>query len=137
LIYFFKVDDTDTARLLPELNLASLRAAGHFLEKLELKSLDNPAGDEASHVVNRVFIRYSNLITRTLSFGRALPVVSCIELSRNPYSDAMLPQLSDEELPEMSLASPVCIVYPLSMSMPDTPLALFLAPSLTTRSRDP
>jgi len=58
--------------------MASLRAAGHFLEKLELKSLDNPAGDEASHVVNRVFIRYSNLITRTLSFGRALTVVSRI-----------------------------------------------------------
>jgi hypothetical protein len=66
----------DAARLLPELNVASLRAAGHFLEKLELKSLDNPAGDEASHVVNRVFIRYSNLITRTLSFGRALSQVS-------------------------------------------------------------
>jgi hypothetical protein len=61
--------------------MASLRAAGHFLEKLELKSLDNPAGDEASHVVNRVFIRYSNLITRTLSFGRAPPVVSCIGLA--------------------------------------------------------
>jgi hypothetical protein len=60
------------------MNVASLRAAGHFLEKLELKSLDNPAGDEASHVVNRVFIRYCNLITRTLSFGRALPVVSLL-----------------------------------------------------------
>ncbi|KAF8506037.1 hypothetical protein F5888DRAFT_1937943 [Russula emetica] len=82
------VDDTDIARLLPELNMASLRAAGHFLEKLELKSLDNPAGDEASHVVNRVFIRYSNLITRTLSFGRTLPV------------------FSDDERPEMSLTSP-------------------------------
>jgi hypothetical protein len=65
--------------------MASLRAAGHFLEKLELKSLDNPAGDEASHVVNRVFIRYSNLITRTLSFGRTLPVVSCIQLALGPH----------------------------------------------------
>ncbi|KAF8270977.1 hypothetical protein EI94DRAFT_1797570 [Lactarius quietus] len=74
-------EDPDTARLLPELNVASLRAAGHFLEKLELKSLDNPAGDEASHVVNRVFIRYCNLITRTLSFGRALPILSDDELS--------------------------------------------------------
>ena len=100
--------------------MASLRAAGHFLEKLELKSLDNPAGDEASHVVNRVFIRYSNLITRTLSFGRALPVVSCTELPACSHSEAMLPQLSDDELPEMSLASPVCILLPLSMSMPDT-----------------
>ncbi|KAI0306901.1 hypothetical protein B0F90DRAFT_1915023 [Multifurca ochricompacta] len=80
-------DDPDTARLLPELNVASLRAAGHFLEKLELKSLDNPAGDEASHVVNRVFIRYSNLITRTLSFGRVLSL------------------LSDDEISEMSTAS--------------------------------
>ena len=100
--------------------MASLRAAGHFLEKLELKSLDNPAGDEASHVVNRVFIRYSNLITRTLSFGRALPVVSCTELSLCSHSETMLLQLSDDELPEMSLASPVCIPLPLSMSMPDT-----------------
>ncbi len=64
--------------------MASLRAAGHFLEKLELKSLDNPAGDEASHVVNRVFIRYSNLITRTLSFGRTVPVVRCVQLVLDP-----------------------------------------------------
>ena len=76
ILCYFQTEDPDTARLLPELNVASLRAAGHFLEKLELKSLDNPAGDEASHVVNRVFIRYCNLITRTLSFGRALPIVS-------------------------------------------------------------
>ena len=117
--------------------MASLRAAGHFLEKLELKSLDNPAGDEASHVVNRVFIRYSNLITRTLSFGRALSVVSCIELSLCPNSEAMLSQLSDDELTEMPLALPVCILLPLSMSMPDTHRAHFLAPALTTRSRDP
>ena len=117
--------------------MASLRAAGHFLEKLELKSLDNPAGDEASHVVNRVFIRYSNLITRTLSFGRGLPVVSCIEPAPGPHSYAMLPQLSDDELPEMSLASPVCIPHPLSMSMPNTHRALLLASALTTRSRDP
>jgi hypothetical protein len=117
--------------------MASLRAAGHFLEKLELKSLDNPAGDEASHVVNRVFIRYSNLITRTLSFGRALPVVSCIELSLWPHSEAMPSQLSDDELPEIPLASPVCILLPLPMSMANTHCARFIAPALTTRSRDP
>jgi len=90
--------------------MASLRAAGHFLEKLELKSLDNPAGDEASHVVNRVFIRYSNLITRTLSFGRALSAVSCIwSVVLIPNADTILLQLSDDELTETSLASPVCI----------------------------
>jgi hypothetical protein len=90
--------------------MASLRAAGHFLEKLELKSLDNPAGDEASHVVNRVFIRYSNLITRTLSFGRAFTVVSCIwSVAPIPNADTMLPQLSDDELTETSLTSPVCL----------------------------
>ncbi len=86
--------------------MASLRAAGHFLEKLELKSLDNPAGDEASHVVNRV----------------------------------MLSQFYDDERPEMSLTSPVCILPPLltrSTSMPDTYRVLFLAPAFTTRSRDP
>lgn len=90
--------------------MASLRAAGHFLEKLELKSLDNPAGDEASHVVNRVFIRYSNLITRTLSFGRTLPVVSYIQLALGPHSDAKLLQFSDDERLEMSLTSPVFIL---------------------------
>lgn len=93
--------------------MASLRAAGHFLEKLELKSLDNPAGDEASHVVNRVFIRYSNLITRTLSFGRTLPVVSCIQLALGPHSDAKLLQFSEDERPDMALTSPVCMLPPL------------------------
>ena len=95
--------------------MASLRAAGHFLEKLELKSLDNPAGDEASHVVNRVFIRYSNLITRTLTFGRALPVVSCsLPLpALGPHSNAELRQFSDDDRPEMSLTSPVCVLSPL------------------------
>jgi hypothetical protein len=118
--------------------MASLRAAGHFLEKLELKSLDNPAGDEASHVVNRVFIRYSNLITRTLSFGRTLPIVRYIQLAFGPNSDAKLPQFSDDERPEMSLTSPVCILPSLfAMSMPDTYRALFSAPALTTRSRSP
>jgi hypothetical protein len=86
--------------------MASLRAAGHFLEKLELKSLDNPAGDEASHVVNRVFIRYSNLITRTLSFGRTPPPVSCIRLALGPHSDTQLLQFPDDERPE---TSPVCM----------------------------
>jgi hypothetical protein len=117
--------------------MAGLRAAGHFLEKLELKSLDNPAGDEASHVVNRVFIRYSNLITRTLSFGRTLPVVSCIQLALGPHSDAKLPQFSDDEHPEMCLTSPVCILAPFAMCMPDTYRAFSPAPALTTRSRDP
>ena len=35
-IGLFQADDAGIARLLPELNMASLRAAGHFLEKLEL-----------------------------------------------------------------------------------------------------
>ena len=117
--------------------MASLRAAGHFLEKLELKSLDNPAGDEASHVVNRVFIRYSNLIMRTLSFGRALPVVSSLGLlPPTPNTDVMLPQLPDEPS-ETSLTSPVCIPLPLPTSITDTRCALSIAPTLTTRSRDP
>ncbi|KAI0291754.1 hypothetical protein BC826DRAFT_969907 [Russula brevipes] len=94
-------DDTDTARLLPELNMASLRAAGHFLEKLELKSLDNPAGDEASHVVNRVFIRYSNLITRTLSFGRALPALPDDELSEIPLTSPRPPSQREAEIREL------------------------------------
>jgi hypothetical protein len=99
--------------------MASLRAAGHFLEKLELKSLDNPAGDEASHVVNRVFIRYSNLIMRTLSFGRGLSVVSCIwTLAPALNADAMLPQLSDDELPETPLNSPVRKHLPFHINMP-------------------
>ncbi len=136
-IGLFQADDAGIARLLPELNMASLRAAGHFLEKLELKSLDNPAGDEASHVVNRVFIRYSNLITRTLSFGRTLPVVSCVQLVLGPRSDAMLPQFFDHESPETSLTSLVCIIPPLPAGMPDTHHVPFLAPRLTTRSRDP
>jgi hypothetical protein len=83
--------------------VASLRAAGHFLEKLGLKSLDNPAGDEAGHVVNRVFIRYCNLITRTLSFGRALPIVSFKPFSCSANADAVLIQMSDDELSEMSM----------------------------------
>jgi|SRR5712672_1054612 len=92
--------------------MASLRAAGHFLEKLELKSLDNPAGDEASHVVNRVFIRYSNLITRTLSFGRAVSWIFAL-FSPTRKADATPPQLSDEGLGEASAASPVCKHFPL------------------------
>ncbi len=83
--------------------MASLRAAGHFLEKLELKSLDNPAGDEASHVVNRVFIRYGNLITRTLYFGRVLPIVSFTPFASNVNADVALLQLSDDEISEMSV----------------------------------
>ncbi len=87
------------------MNIASLRAAGHFLEKLELKSLDNQAGDEASHVVNRVFIRYSNLITRTLSFGRALPLVSFTYFHDViVYADMVFQQLSDDEISDMSVA---------------------------------
>lgn len=99
--------------------MASLRAAGHFLEKLELKSLDNPAGDEASHVVNRVFIRYSNLIMRTLSFGRGLSVVSCIWTLSPLNADAMLLQLSDDEFSETPLNSPVRIHLPFYINMPE------------------
>ena len=100
--------------------MASLRAAGHFLEKLELKSLDNPAGDEASHVVNRVFIRYSNLIMRTLSFGRGLSVVSCIRtLDPALNADAMLLQLSDDEFSETPLNSPVRIHLSFHINTPE------------------
>jgi len=102
--------------------MASLRAAGHFLEKLELKSLDNPAGDEASHVVNRVFIRYSNLIMRTLSFGRGLSVVSFIwTLAPALNPDAVLPQLSDDEFSETPLNSPVRIHIPFHVNRPEPP----------------
>jgi hypothetical protein len=104
--------------------MASLRAAGHFLEKLELKSLDNPASDEASHVVNRVFIRYSNLITRTLSFGRALAIVSCIySLAPAPNADAIPPQLSDDELSEAPLTSPVRMLLPFHVICLNLPRA--------------
>ena len=43
--------------------MASLRAAGHFLEKLELKSLDNPAGDEASHKLLTVFLSATAILS--------------------------------------------------------------------------
>ncbi|KAI0040644.1 hypothetical protein FA95DRAFT_1647858 [Auriscalpium vulgare] len=64
--------DTEESRLQHELNVASLRAAVHFLDRLPLRSLDNSSGDEAGHVVNRLFIRYSNLILRVLSFDRTV-----------------------------------------------------------------
>lgn len=122
-------EDPDTARLLPEMNVASLRAAGHFLEKLELKSLDNPAGDEASHVVNRVFIRYCNLITRTLSFGRALPIMSDDELSemsmkQRPMSqrEAEICELVVEALSRLISANPESgVKHSLSMAYDPDP----------------
>ncbi|KAH9981838.1 hypothetical protein BJV74DRAFT_778311 [Russula compacta] len=121
-------DDTDTARLLPELNMASLRAAGHFLEKLELKSLDNPAGDEASHVVNRVFIRYSNLIMRTLSFGRALPLPDELSetslTSPRPLSqrEAEIRELVVEALSRLISANPESgVKHSLSMAYDPDP----------------
>ncbi|KAI0027127.1 hypothetical protein K488DRAFT_62612 [Vararia minispora EC-137] len=52
-----------------EVNLASLRAAVHFLDRLELRSLDgNSGGDEVGHVASRLFIRYTNSIMRPLDF---------------------------------------------------------------------
>jgi hypothetical protein len=54
-----------------DVNIASLRAAVHFLDRLELRSLDgNSSGDEAGHVASRLFIRYSNSIMRPLEFIR-------------------------------------------------------------------
>ncbi|KAH9030143.1 hypothetical protein EDB85DRAFT_1456161 [Lactarius pseudohatsudake] len=123
-------EDPDTARLLPELNVASLRAAGHFLEKLELKSLDNPAGDEASHVVNRVFIRYCNLITRTLYFGRALPLLTEDEISemsvplQRPTSqrEAEIRELVVEALSRLISANPESgVKHSLSMAYDPDP----------------
>ncbi|KAI0265102.1 hypothetical protein BC834DRAFT_880157 [Gloeopeniophorella convolvens] len=89
------------ANSLSNLNAASLRAAVHFLEKLELKSLDNPAGDEASHVVNRVFIRYSNLITRTLSFGRGVTTLPDDRMSATSVASHRQPSKNESGIHEL------------------------------------
>ncbi|KAI0065862.1 hypothetical protein BV25DRAFT_1988944 [Artomyces pyxidatus] len=65
------VGEGEEARLQHDLNETSLRAAVHFLDRLQLRSLDNSSGDESGHVVSRLFIRYSNLILRVLSFDRS------------------------------------------------------------------
>ncbi|KAA1466679.1 hypothetical protein DENSPDRAFT_831556 [Dentipellis sp. KUC8613] len=62
--------DIELARMQSELNLASLRAAVHFLDRLQLRTLDGTGGDDSGHVASRLFARYFNVILRTLEIGR-------------------------------------------------------------------
>lgn len=65
-----KTGDTELARLQHEVNIASLKAAVHFMDRLQLRPMDGSGSDESGHVVSRLFIRYSNLILRLLDFAR-------------------------------------------------------------------
>ena len=74
--------DPELIRLQPELNLASLRAVVHFLDRLQLRTPEQlrapeqirpPDGmdsEDQSHVVSRLFIRYFGLILRMIEIGR-------------------------------------------------------------------
>lgn len=65
-----KTGDPELARLQHEVNIASLKAAVHFMDRLQLRPMDGSGSDESGHVVSRLFIRYSNLILRLLDFAR-------------------------------------------------------------------
>lgn len=76
-------ENEEDKRAQQEINVASLRAATHFLDRLELRSLDgNSGGDEAGHVASRLFIRYSNSILRSLEFVR---LVRTLSISYRPF----------------------------------------------------
>ncbi|KDR84288.1 hypothetical protein GALMADRAFT_87191 [Galerina marginata CBS 339.88] len=68
---------------LNELNIACLRAAVKLLERLELKAVDpSNAGDDALHVVSRLFNKYSSAL---------LASIECVDISQldNMTSDSV------------------------------------------------
>jgi hypothetical protein len=56
----------ESARAQVDLNRACLRTAVKLLDRLQLRPLDGSAGDDSSHVVARLFIRYSSILLKGL-----------------------------------------------------------------------
>ncbi|THH13571.1 hypothetical protein EW146_g6666 [Bondarzewia mesenterica] len=106
----------DVARFQQELNIASLRAAVHFLDRLQLTAPEGSGSDDQAHVVSRLFIRYSNLIMRMLEFGRTEPlpddglseVSSFSQRARASQRDAELRELVIKGLSQLISANAEC-----------------------------
>lgn len=65
--------DAETARMLREINYATLRTAVKLFDRLELQSEEEQQKDEPGHNVARLFIRYSSFLFKML--GRLDPSV--------------------------------------------------------------
>ncbi|KAH8118768.1 hypothetical protein DFH11DRAFT_1839273 [Phellopilus nigrolimitatus] len=61
-------DDFSLMRLRHEANVSALRTVVRLLERLRLQALDVSAGDDATHVVSRRYLRYQNVLLHGLRF---------------------------------------------------------------------
>ena len=55
-------------RLRHEANVSALRTIVRLLERLRLQPIDVSAGDDASHVISRRYLRYQTVLLHGLRF---------------------------------------------------------------------
>lgn len=53
-----------------DLNIAAFRAVVKLFDRLELQSPDGTTGEEAAHVVSRIFVRYTNTLFKAWDLSR-------------------------------------------------------------------
>jgi hypothetical protein len=77
LAFFSQSSHADAIRAQVDLNRACLRTAIKLLDRLQLRPLDGSSGDDSSHVVSRLFNRYSSILLKCLDICQLdLPVRS-------------------------------------------------------------
>ena len=59
-----------------DLNMAAFRAAVKLFDRLELQPPDGTTGEEAAHVVSRIFVRYTSVLFKAWDLSRYDQVVS-------------------------------------------------------------
>lgn len=53
-----------------DLNMAAFRATAKLFDRLELQSPDGTTGEEAAHVVSRIFVRYTGVLFKAWDLCR-------------------------------------------------------------------
>lgn len=73
--------DFSFLRLRHESHVASLRTMVKLLERLRLQPLDSSAGDDATHVISRRYLRYQNVLLHALQYDPHETAVSSMDMN--------------------------------------------------------
>ena len=103
LNWAYQFNDTETARVLREINYATLRTAVKLFDRLDLQPVDGQQ-EEPGHNVSSLFIRYSGFLFKLLRrFDSSVRPISPSYL----ISAHVLPQSQDDGLSEQTSFSQV------------------------------
>lgn len=68
----------ESIRVQRELNLNTLRTAVKLFDRLQLQPADGTISEDTSHVVSRLFIRYTNFLLKVWEYGRSDVMVAIL-----------------------------------------------------------